>query len=80
MTPDGLVAWSLWAGYLDQPSGKAMVAELERDMDVWLAALFGMQPDRLAVWMKPGRYVSGAELAAAGLAELMALESLTPAS
>jgi hypothetical protein len=29
--------------------------------------------DKLAAWMKPGRYVSGHELAAAGLAELVEL-------
>jgi len=48
-------------------------AYLEQDMDSVLARLFGVTPDKLAAWMKPGRYVSGHELAAAGLAELVEL-------
>lgn len=48
-------------------------AFLEQDMDGVLARLFGVATDKLAGWMKPGRYVSGHELAAAGLAELVDL-------
>jgi ATP-dependent Clp protease protease subunit len=48
-------------------------AFLEQDMDAVLARLFGAAPDKIAAWMKPGRYVSGHELAAAGLAELVDL-------
>jgi ATP-dependent Clp protease, protease subunit len=48
-------------------------AYLEQDMDGVLARLFGVTPDKLAAWMKPGRYVSGHELAAAGLAEIVEL-------
>jgi ATP-dependent Clp protease protease subunit len=48
-------------------------AYLEQDMDSVLARLFGVTPDKLAAWMKPGRYVSGHELAAAGLAEIVEL-------
>jgi len=48
-------------------------AHLEQDMDGVLARLLGVTPDRLAAWMKPGRYVSGHELATAGLAELVDL-------
>jgi ATP-dependent Clp protease, protease subunit len=48
-------------------------AHLEQDMDSVLARLFGMPADKLAAWMRPGRYVSGHELAAAGLAELVDL-------
>src|SRR6188768_4178005 len=48
-------------------------AYLEQDMDGVLARLLGMTPDKLAAWMKPGRYVSGHELAAAGLAEVVDL-------
>jgi ATP-dependent Clp protease, protease subunit len=48
-------------------------ALLEQDMDAVLARLFGVPPEKLAAWMKPGRYVSGHELAAAGLAELVEL-------
>ena len=42
-------------------------------MDGVLARLLGIGTDKLAVWMKPGRYVSGHELAAAGLAEIVEL-------
>jgi ATP-dependent Clp protease protease subunit len=48
-------------------------AHLEQDMDAVLARLFGIGSDQIAAWMKPGRYVSGQELAAAGLAELVDL-------
>ena len=48
-------------------------AHLEQDMDGVLARLLGMAVDKLAVWMKPGRYVSGHELATAGLAQLVDL-------
>ena len=48
-------------------------AHLEQDMDGVLARLLGVTPDRLAAWMKPGRYVSGHDLASAGLAELVDL-------
>jgi ATP-dependent protease ClpP protease subunit len=50
-------------------------AILEKDMDSVLAELFGMTSEQLAAWMKPGRYVSGVELAEAGLAELVPLAS-----
>src|SRR3954451_16071178 len=48
-------------------------AFLEQDMDAVLARLFGVPPEKLAAWMKPCRYVSGQELATAGLAELVEL-------
>ena len=48
-------------------------AFLEQDMDGVLARLLGIGTDKLAGWMKPGRYVSGHELAAAGLAEIVEL-------
>ena len=48
-------------------------AHLEQDMDGVLARLLGVATERLAAWMKPGRYVSGHELATAGLAELVDL-------
>jgi ATP-dependent Clp protease, protease subunit len=46
-------------------------AHLEKDMDGMLARLLGVSMERLAAWMKPGRYVLGKELAEAGLAELV---------
>jgi ATP-dependent protease ClpP protease subunit len=48
-------------------------AHLEQDMDGMLARLLGVATEKLAAWMKPGRYVSGHELASAGLAELVDL-------
>lgn len=48
-------------------------AHLEQDMDTLLARLLGVAPELLHQWMKPGRYVGGRELAAAGLAELVEL-------
>ncbi|HEX5104979.1 MAG TPA: ATP-dependent Clp protease proteolytic subunit [Pirellulaceae bacterium] len=56
-------------------------AYLEQDMDGVLARLLGISPDKLAAWTRPGRYVTGRELAAAGLAELVELqpvEALAP--
>lgn len=50
--------------------------ELESDMDQLLADLFGIPWERLEQWIKPGRYVSGRELADAGLAELIDLKEL----
>jgi ATP-dependent protease ClpP protease subunit len=54
-------------------------AYLEQDMDAVLARLLGMEASRLAAWMKPGRYVTGHELAEAGLAELVDLAPLAEA-
>lgn len=51
-------------------------AFLEQDMDAVLARLLGIEAARLAAWMKPGRYVTGHELAEAGLAELVDLVPL----
>jgi ATP-dependent Clp protease, protease subunit len=51
-------------------------SQLEHDMDALLARLFGVEPARLADWLRPGRYVSGSEFAAAGLAELIDLAPL----
>src|SRR5213082_138916 len=50
-------------------------AFLEKDMDGVLARLLEMPTEKLAAWMKPGRYVSGHELASAGLAEMIELSS-----
>src|SRR6478752_530637 len=48
-------------------------AHLETDMDAVLARLLNISGDKLEAWMKPGRYVSGHELATAGLAEIVEL-------
>ncbi|MCX7425714.1 MAG: ATP-dependent Clp protease proteolytic subunit [Planctomycetia bacterium] len=49
---------------------------LETDMDRFLAELFGAPLERIRDWSHPGRYVSGTELAEAGLAELVDLKML----
>ena len=51
-------------------------ADLEREMDVLLAQLFGRQADLINTWIATHRYVSGREMAEAGLAELIGLEPL----
>jgi ATP-dependent Clp protease protease subunit len=47
--------------------------QLESDMDVMLAQLFRVPLDSIIGWIDPGRYVTGAEMAEAGLAELVDL-------
>jgi len=49
---------------------------LETDMDRLLAVLFGVSYEHVSQWISPGRYVSGRELADAGLAEMVELENL----
>lgn len=44
--------------------------QLETDLDDLLIRLFPVDPELLARWSRPGRFVSGTELAAAGLAAL----------
>ncbi len=51
-------------------------SELEENMDQLLADFLGLPLEKLVLWMKPGRYVSGQEFAAAGLAELIDLKAL----
>jgi ATP-dependent protease ClpP protease subunit len=51
-------------------------AELERDMDVLLCELFGRSADLINEWSSSHRYVTGREMAAAGLAELIGLDPL----
>jgi ATP-dependent protease ClpP protease subunit len=50
-------------------------ARLESDMDGLLAELFGMPAPEMDRWINPGRYVSGREMAEAGLAEMIDLKS-----
>jgi ATP-dependent protease ClpP protease subunit len=51
-------------------------ADLERDMDVLLGQLFGRSVELIAEWIRTHRYVTGKEMADAGLAELVGLEPL----
>lgn len=63
----GLAEAAEWARHFGQ---------LESDMDRWLAELFGVSPELLEPWIRPGRYVSGTEMAERGLAELVHLQPL----
>jgi ATP-dependent Clp protease protease subunit len=49
---------------------------LEGEMDAMLASLFGCSEKLLAEWSVPGKYISGSEMAQAGLAELVHLRDL----
>jgi ATP-dependent Clp protease, protease subunit len=51
-------------------------AQLETDMDRYLSDLFGPSKMDIQDWITHHRYVSGTELAAAGLAELVDLKML----
>ena len=51
-------------------------AQLETDMDKFLAELFGPSNSDIQQWISGHRYVSGTELAAAGLAELLGFKML----
>ncbi len=63
----GLAEASEWARHFGQ---------LETDMDRLLVDLLGTTAEKIAEWSSPGRYVSGPELAEAGLAELIELAPL----
>ena len=54
--------------------------QLEKDMDALLADLFGVSREIMAGWINPGRYISGSELAGAGLAELISAADLLNAN
>jgi ATP-dependent protease ClpP protease subunit len=54
-------------------------AVLEKEMDVLLCELFGTAEHLINDWIRTHRYVTGREMAEAGLAELVALEPLPPA-
>ena len=53
-------------------------AELEKDMDVLLCQLFGRAEPEITEWIRTHRYVTGREMVAAGLAELVPLAPLPP--
>src|SRR6476469_2857179 len=63
----GLAAASEWARHF---------AQLEQDMDTLLARLFGGATEMMRQGIIPGRYVSGREMAEAGMAELIELDKL----
>lgn len=49
---------------------------LETSMDDFLAMLFGVEVEKIREWSYPGRYVTGQEMADAGLAEMVELKYL----
>jgi hypothetical protein len=49
---------------------------LEEELDVLLARFLAVPPEKLLPWIRPGRYVTGREFAAAGFAELIELAPL----
>ncbi len=63
----GLAEAAEWARHFGQ---------LETEMDGLLAELFGLPSAEMAKWITPGRYVSGRELANAGLAELIDIRQI----
>ncbi|MCI0334166.1 MAG: ATP-dependent Clp protease proteolytic subunit [Planctomycetes bacterium] len=63
----GLAEAAEWARHFGQ---------LEQDMDKLLAHLFGVDAETMREWINPGRYVSGRDLAAAGMAELVELDQI----
>jgi ATP-dependent protease ClpP protease subunit len=50
--------------------------DLESDMDSLLCRLFGKSHVELEQWIRPGRYVTGKEVADAGLAEMINVEAM----
>jgi len=67
----GLAEAAEWARHFGQ---------LEKDMDSLLADLFGVSREIMNDWINPGRYVSGPELAGAGLAELISVAQIADPS
>ncbi len=63
----GLAEAAEWARHFGQ---------LETEMDQVLANLFNVSDEEMSRWIRPGRYISGRELAAAGMAELADLKVL----
>jgi len=49
--------------------------EMEQDLDKLLAKMFGCSEELLAGWTRPGRFITGTELAEAGLAKIVDLFS-----
>ena len=60
----GLAEAAEWARHFGQ---------LEKDMDVMLADLFGVSHELMDDWINPGRYVSGSDLVNAGLAKMISV-------
>jgi len=63
-------------GIREAAEGSRHFAELEHEMDVLLCDLFGRSADQINEWSRTHRYVTGREIVAAGLAELIDLAPL----
>jgi ATP-dependent Clp protease, protease subunit len=63
----GLAEAAEWARHFGQ---------LEQEMDSLLGELFALPAAEMEKWITPGRYVSGREMAEAGLAELIDLRKI----
>ena len=63
----GLAEAAEWARHFGQ---------LEMDMDHLLARMLGIPSSEMSHWINPGRYLSGHELATAGLAEMVDLKMM----
>ncbi len=63
----GLAEAAEWARHFGQ---------LESEMDRLLAEMLGLPAEQMEKWIHPGRYVTGRELAAAGVAEMIELKAL----
>ncbi len=64
-------------GLLEATEWARHFAQLETDMDQLLASLFGVATETIRDWISPGRYLSGPEMAEAGLAELVELKPMS---
>jgi ATP-dependent Clp protease, protease subunit len=51
-------------------------SQMESDMDRFLEELYSGSSEKIGAWVQAGRYVTGPELAEAGLAELTAMQPL----
>lgn len=67
----GLAEAAEWARHFGQ---------LEKEMDTLLGKLFGISGETMNKWINPGRYVTGRELAEAGMAELIELDQVQHSS
>lgn len=63
-------------GLLEAAEWARHFGRLEGDMDQLLADMLGLPREKIDPWMRPGKYISGEEFAAEGMAELVTLGPL----
>jgi ATP-dependent protease ClpP protease subunit len=83
VTPHSVLLFHPMKWHSEEHVGIAEAAEwarhfghLEDDMDRMLARLLGVPLEKIAAWLRPGRYVSGREFHEFGFAELVEFEQL----